>query len=461
MFCFELNQKTKQKQFNLSSAKIADFSVENTRQTFEYMDFISSEITSNSLHANIEWPSYTIPHFEETVLGLFNVTYADWVDFSPIITNATKESWDEYTEEMRGHSTTVYSFGTNNQSDLIEADVEGNGQTIRYIPTWQVAPEGRLDSAEILNLLSLPAYEEGFEEVLSARCTILSRPVNGSLLNSLGAADNVGINFEKEEPLCFAINPIFDSFDKGSDIVGTLNVFLRLSFLFQGTLNDDMTGIRIIIRDTCGERKDHTYSINGNEVGYEGDEDLHDGQYDYIRVIVQLTDLLYEKTNHSPLNNCSLSMEIYPTKEYEKKFLTLDPLKFGGIVLAIFTFMGCLLLFYNRTVKKRQDFLMHQAVRTTNILTNLFPANVHERLFGREARRGGDDGSGVDGGTNLVNEVQNTVEDMGVEKVTRMMQRRSPNDDGLDNEVVNGMYTTMPIADLFPNTTIMFADIVG
>jgi class 3 adenylate cyclase len=125
-------------------------------------------------------------------------------------------------------------------------------------------------------------------------------------------------------------------------------------------------------------------------------------------------------------------------------------------VIAIFFMMGLPLLFYNKMTKRRQDKLVGEAVRTTNILTSLFPSNVHNRLFGRT----GEEADGRELADQIRKRENGVYRDILSGESDMISQRRHSNE-SLEDEVVNGIYKTKPIADLFPNTTIMFADMVG
>jgi class 3 adenylate cyclase len=75
-------------------------------------------------------------------------------------------------------------------------------------------------------------------------------------------------------------------------------------------------------------------------------------------------------------------------------------------------------------------------------------------------------GKGSKASHELANDVKHSVNKAGrrsneTHLKKYMAVRKNSTDVAGHGEVVNGMYTTKPIADFFPNTTIMFADIMG
>jgi class 3 adenylate cyclase len=111
--------------------------------------------------------------------------------------------------------------------------------------------------------------------------------------------------------------------------------------------------------------------------------------------------------------------------------------------------MGFVLLYYNSRVNRRQDSLMNEAVHTKTFLQACFHQTA-TRLFRKTGKRADD--------RELADQVRERVNNADAEGGSDYLARG-----GLSEvphaAVIDGMYTTKPIADLFPNTTIMFADI--
>ena len=401
------------------------------------MGLVGAEITSNALKSNAEWPWYTVPFFAQSAKALMVITSADFVGFSPIVTKETRFAWEQYVNETKpAVSSSLY-----NHEGPIPPQDPGP-----FVPCWQLTPEP--ENVEILNfdLQSVPSFSQGFTALQEGN-SILSEPVNSTLLQGLPGV-HLDSTDDLDEPRAFLMHPVYSNFSGEAEISGTLAALFRLQYLFRGTQDSRELGMVAVLRDSCG--LNHTYNLNGPEVRYAGNTDLHDTTYDHLLVSVPFTDQLYEK-NVSFV--CSYTLDIYPSKSFESVYITNDPWVYTGVVVGIFFLLSLPLVFYNKMVKRRQDYLVGEAVRTTDILTNLFPSNVHKRLFGR---------TGEENGRKIADQIkkQQNRDNMASSTQNRITERR-PSGDKLGAEVINGMYTTKPIADLFPNTTIMFADMVG
>jgi class 3 adenylate cyclase len=102
-------------------------------------------------------------------------------------------------------------------------------------------------------------------------------------------------------------------------------------------------------------------------------------------------------------------------------------------VAAIFVVTALMFLFYDRLVERRQQLILSKAVQSTAIVASIFPKNVRERLM--QANENDKDDN--DGAPN--------------HRLTSFLSGDSnDNEDNLE-----------PIADLFPNCTVLFADISG
>lgn len=109
------------------------------------------------------------------------------------------------------------------------------------------------------------------------------------------------------------------------------------------------------------------------------------------------------------------------------------------MVMALTFFM------YDGLVSRRNKKVMSAAVRSTAIVTSLFPSQVRDRLYAGEA----------DAGSTNIN-------DLAASSTTRLKRfvdkgTGAVDDDKDDDEVI---LKSKPIADLFPETTVMFAEYV-
>jgi hypothetical protein len=93
---------------------------------------------------------------------------------------------------------------------------------------------------------------------------------------------------------------------------------------------------------------------------------------------------------------------------------------------------------YDWFVRRRNNKVMGAAVRSTAIVSSLFPSNVRDRLY-KEAEEN----------AAKKQRMENWMHTEGADAIALEA----------DNDVI--AYKGKPIADLFPETTILFADIAG
>jgi hypothetical protein len=102
-------------------------------------------------------------------------------------------------------------------------------------------------------------------------------------------------------------------------------------------------------------------------------------------------------------------------------------------VATIFVFTALMFLVYDRLVERRQRMILAKAVQSSAIVSSLFPKNVRDRLM----QANENDKAGNVAGSN--------------HRLKSFLSGDSKQSE--DN--------LQPIADLFPNCTVLFADISG
>jgi hypothetical protein len=129
---------------------------------------------------------------------------------------------------------------------------------------------------------------------------------------------------------------------------------------------------------------------------------------------------------------CQWTLDAYPSYQMQVSFYDNEPAIYAGAVAAIFIFTGLLLILYDWLVERRQKYLQDTANKTNAIISSLFPEVVRDRLF---------------------EESKNNAK-QGVKKFM--------NDSSDQEDLTYGIRSgSAPIADLFPDCTVMFGDISG
>lgn len=211
--------------------------------------------------------------------------------------------------------------------------------------------------------------------------------------------------------------------------VAILSLTMKWDSFFLQHIPPDTNGLVVVVSNTCGEI--FTFDITGDQVNYLGAQDHHDEEYDYYKVTFALAgeESIYTGTPVSS-SYCPYAVDIYPSKTMQNSFASKNPRSFTLGVASIFLFTIIVFLFYDFMVERRQRFLAEAADKSNAIVSSLFPQIVRDRLF----------------------------DDNKKDTNAKQFDVRANSGSILPNDPAR---RSAPIADLFPNTTVMFGDIAG
>jgi hypothetical protein len=154
------------------------------------------------------------------------------------------------------------------------------------------------------------------------------------------------------------------------------------------------------------------------------------------------------------LNNeyCGYKIHVYPSADTEAQFVNGQALLFTLIVVGVFIFTSLVFVIYDCIVARRQRIVMDRAVASSAIVASLFPSQVRNQIY-QESK-----------------EQQQLAKEEGQVKATTDTWKvfQAPKDDDISGEIFKhsinvgiNSSSSKPIANLFHNTTIMFADLAG
>eukprot|EP00980_Cylindrotheca_fusiformis_P025843 scaffold14714_cov108-Cylindrotheca_fusiformis.AAC.2 len=181
-----------------------------------------------------------------------------------------------------------------------------------------------------------------------------------------------------------------------------------------------------------------SYRVDGQNVEYLGDSDVHNPKYDAMEIGDVFVDLGIDES-HLPGCTCipTLTLHVYPSADLEHSFRTSNATLYTIVVVVIFIFTSLVFLLYDYFVRRRQTKVMERIVRQDKIVSNVFPTAIRDRLY----------------------RSQNSQKNFKFEKdfghdVGESFQE-------LDFERDSNISGSAPLADLFPSVTVVFADIAG
>lgn len=258
----------------------------------------------------------------------------------------------------------------------------------------------------------------------------------------------VGDAADDGHPRGVIFEPVFDDFLEDAEVVGFMMATLNWDHIFENVLFDSVAPLLVEIKGNCSAG--FAYALTGDDVIFLGiGSDWHDAKYDKFTHSAPILAPLNSRVgypevihSHRPTDaahnesHCTYIMHTYPSEDFEESYRSKQPIWFTAVVVGIFLCTVMVFILYDCLVQKRQNKLLSTAKQSNAIVSSLFPEEVREQLM----RRAEDDIIG-----------------------SKQRGRRRAMTDFLDGDVKveGGAVSGNPIADLFTNATVMFADIVG
>ena len=174
---------------------------------------------------------------------------------------------------------------------------------------------------------------------------------------------------------------------------------------------------------------------------------MHDARYDHMETVIpffEVTEGVSEEEMAAVPGHCLFYLHVYPSREFEEQYESSNPVHATTMLVFAFAFMITAFLMFDCFVVRRNRKLLIAMTRTNAIVSSLFPSNVRDRIFA-QAQNESDEKKALNGKSRL----------------KTFLSSGSDENDEMNDGGANGndqyMYKTKPIADLFPETTILFA----
>lgn len=253
-------------------------------------------------------------------------------------------------------------------------------------------------------------------------------------------------------PHSLMVTPIFRDMYAKDEVVANLVSSISFDSFMSQLLPDGVTGIDLVIKNSCGVT--HSYSLSGDRAKYLGSADLHDPRCNDKEVVIafapDLGDPSGEPSGGSLRDEsmrCAFTFNAYPNAAFVEKYSTNLPAMFASVVAALFLVLIVAFGVFDWQSQRRHDKVFDQAARSNAIVSSLFPAQVRDQLY---QERGVKQQKMAAGGTESQLKTFMLEEEQSGDNTTA----RHHDDDDI---ILPGK----PLAELFPEATIMFADLAG
>ena len=410
------------------------------------------------------WPNVTMPNFSEQAAGQLDLCEGRALRFNPIITNETRDGWESFAIASKGILGADPEKIQHVENGIFGKNPPAEGS--RYpevdVPVWQIAPIETNERAVMFNLHSEKDRMRALDDVIQYKVPALT-----AILQLVQDTDL--------RPSSILFYPVFDQFSTVDDpdsheVVGTISIVFSWDVVLASVLPAYIKGMICVIETTNGEV--FTWSITGDTATLLGEGDLHDPKYEDQSYTVEadLEGTAERLGNVDFLITYKLTM--YPSDEMRSQYITNKPAVYTTVIVLIFVCTAAIFLLYDYLVEHRQNKVMKAAARSTKIVEQMFPATFRERMF-RDAKKeeemrrveeqqirktNRERGSVKDRLTHLSEYVVNPKHRM---KQFLVPKTKDQPDFNVPEAIATGGTANEPIADLFPETSIMFCDIVG
>jgi class 3 adenylate cyclase len=374
------------------------------------------------------WPFVTLNDFQQRAANIRELSNTLFLSIIPVISEEDRPAWEDYSIKN-----TIGPDGPLGD--------QGSGP---YYPLWQASPHFGWDTTNF-NGAYYPDYTvyvkksvETGEMTMGGLDTAMPGNIHDPDLSTSFFARLLSFAVDKPldylgDPMSSVFVPVFDSFDTTKKPTAVIFSVFSWATYFEGLLPENTPGVVAVLENTCDGP--FTYKVIGEKAEYMGQGDLHDSKFDGMEQAVDFArenDIL-DASLGSGVNQdiCAYSLRVYPSQELYDESHTSLPIFITCMVALVFVITVGVFLLYSHRVERRQRIVLKQAMDSTAIVSSFFPEAVRDRYVA------GNNQNGLASGKD------------------RLKAFLADGDDGC------GEIDDTPIADLFPHSTVFFADIAG
>ncbi|CAB9529735.1 expressed unknown protein [Seminavis robusta] len=394
---------------------------------------MGDKLTTHAQSSGSAWPLVTMPFFDIHGDDTRVIAHVTYFSVCPIVMEPEKSAWEEYAlnnqwwlvgnqthahteQEMQNLSAAVAAENSIPEYIYRVEDRKPTATNVGpgpYTPRWQMSPTPNDPVPVNFDVVSSKGSMEFFEFMIANEKPVLSGVITEDFTNTAmlhREADIIDM-----APKSFMFYPIFESFGQDAAVVGMFEIYLDWQLFLADLLPEGDTGLFYVLNCSCSGM--FTYELNGGKVHYVGKGNLHDIFYTHLGQEVQRNEGVVQ-LQHA-------------------RSLTV-------IIAVVFFVMAFVFFSYDKYVQKRQEKVFRQAVKTNRIVSSFFPRSIRERLFNQDGGEGDENSSRRRRSSTWAGSL-------------RLKSYLNDGDDGTSVAAEDDK----PIADLFPNCTVLFADIVG
>lgn len=441
------------------SEEITGLLHQGTTRIYKAALILSSTITSYAMATNASWPFVTIPHFEMRGSLINDLSNAKHVTLAPLVHEDLRVKWEAYASDNQQWIQDGLSFRNEENSVIVPPiaksifdvpqakvapfTVKSTGsfdiptESRVFAPAWQQAPAPNNTTMINMDLLSNPGVHPLVTDMILTGRPILSEAITPDHHRSNG--------HEIMIPHICLLQPVLErlngeSLTDENSVVAFLAITISMDTFLSNMLNLDNRRMVLVFDNHCGDV--FTYQLSDDRKMFVGNGDLHDRAYDHLAFRADLA----PTQDGGDSSECHYDLIIYPSRAMENDLNTSKPFLYSFAIVSAFVITIVVFLVYDNIVTRRHLKVVANANRVNRIISSLFPGNVRDRIM-QEAEE----------------DVFEDVQQKWKSEATGKSRLKSYLADGFTGEEKEDYITkrSKPIADLFTDVTVMFADIVG
>lgn len=471
------------------SYQVVDSVHQKLSQKFLTLDGLSVSLTSQSLTEaqsslnGSTWPMTTLPHFTQRATNILAAAKSMSVVIAPLVQNDTIHDWNAFLEanagEWRSRSDSSTTIAVEEQRSSIPShQLNSSSWNSTSFRVWQHHPRvSTMINADLLSppTPSLLAFLSSHQAIIGNIMALVpnENPVKDEstyplnhYMSMLLANNNTRPPIGSEDVGILVSNiyyPIFDSFIVPGTVGATRSMVgvLSMDIIWQDFLATILNignneEIICILRNRCGQ--EYTFTVRHDRVVNVMEGDMHPAKYDHLVAAVtfdSLNALVQEQgTFQAEMDDfCLFEIQFYPSTTLEEQYLTFKPAIYTASAAFCFVIIFILSLAYERRVAQVHE----SAVQYRAVVANLFPPAVRQRMFRQ---------SDEDPKPKLIRQGSAKVARQLSPKTLPRQSRSNPTTRATSYSPLTNvndltLMPAKPIADHFPNSTILFADIAG
>jgi hypothetical protein len=344
-------------------------------------------------------------------------------------------------------------------------------------------------------------------------------PSSSSSSNSVQNDDDDDDDDDNDEPMSDILYPIIPNLammmngnnnrdvlllnnnnSTSNNVTGLVSLSFHWRSYLQDLLPPTFDGMIVVLENPCkndpsssSSFSSFTYQINGPSAQFLGVGDQHDAQFNDMEQSAWLMkrgsreNVAYddddddetEKSNAGatytgiPVNedSCPFLVRVYPSQIMQSRYATNSPITLTMASILVFVLTSCLFIVYDCWVERRQRKILQKAVHSIAIVSSLFPSVVRDRIFpvltSTSAVASSSRILGGGGGENGENAAIMAAEETPKKRLKHLIRRSHSvgESTGSSQRGIGGGGVvcdySKPVAELFPDSTVLFSDIAG